>query len=364
MEYDARKYKMNGMTTCERMKQMYAHKEADRIPVTDTPWYDTIKRWNREGMPEGIDYNEYFDLDRIINIIPDNSPRFKTLILEEAEEYRIMTSNWGRTTKEFKNKTSTPQFLDFKIKNPEIWKEVKEKIMPDKDRIPWDVLNKNYKIWREKGYWLCLVLDFGFDMTHSKIVGTEDLLIAMMDEPEWCMDMFRHCLDVSIALAGMILDAGYEFDCIRWYDDMGFKQNQFFSLKMYRELLKPFHKKVIDWAHSRGLKTELHSCGYIRPFIPDLIGIGLDSLNPLEVKSGMDPVEIKQKFGDKLVLRGGISAVLWDNIEDIEKESRRLIPIMMENGGYVFSTDHSVPSNVSLVDFKRIISLAKEVGRY
>ncbi len=364
MIYGIDKFKTHEMTTHERMMSMYEHKEADRIPVTDIPWFDTIKRWNREGMPEGINFSEYFNIDRINNIILDNSPRFKIETLEETEDEKIVTSSWGRTYRQFKKTTSTTQTIDFKIRNPDEWKKAKERMTPDRNRIPWEILKKNYKIWKEEGYWLKVTLVFGFDITHSWFIGTEKLLIALIEEPEWCMDMFDHCLNVSIALADMMLDAGYEFDCMHWWDDMGFKQNQFFSLKIYRELLKPYHKKAIEWAHSRNLKTELHSCGYIRPFIPDLVDIGLDSLNPLEVKSGMDPVEIKQKFGDKLVLTGGISAALWDNIEDIEKESRRLIPIMKENGGYVFSTDHSVPSNVSLEDFRRITALAKKLGKY
>ncbi len=352
------------MSTYDRMRRMYEHKEADRIPVNDIPWFDTIKRWQNEGMPAGMDFTEYFDIDRIIKIVPDVSPRLKPQILEETDDYRIYTSSWGRTTKAFKNKTSTPQFLDFMIKDQDKWNKVKERVIPDRNRIDWNSLESSYKDWKEKGYWLKLALTFGFDITHSSIVGTEDLLIAMIEEPEWCMDMFGHCLDVSIALACQILDAGYEFDCIYWCDDMGFKQNQFFSLSTYRELLKPYHKKAIEWAHGRGLVTELHSCGYVRPFLPDLVDMGLDSLNPIEVKSGMDPAEIKRVFGDRLVIRGGISAILWDDKDKMAEECRRLIPIMKENGGYVFSTDHSVPSNVSLADFRTITGLAKELGRY
>jgi len=196
------------------------------------------------------------------------------------------------------------------------------------------------------------------------MVGTERLLIALMEEPEWCVDMFNHFLDVNIALLEMLWDAGYKFDSVVWYDDMGYKHSQFFSLKTYRELLKPVHKRAADWAHAKGLKVRLHSCGDINPFIPDLIEIGVDALNPLEVKAGMDPVEIKKKYGDKLVLHGGINAVLWDDIEAIEEEIRRKVPILKENGGYIFSSDHSIPSSVSLETFRHIISLVKDIGKY
>ncbi len=90
----------------------------------------------------------------------------------------------------------------------------------------------------------------------------------------------------------------------------------------------------------------------------------LDALNPLEVKAGMNPVELKRKYGDKLLFHGGINAVLWDNPEAIQAEMERVVPVMKENGGYIFSSDHSVPSSVSLEDFRHITDLAKKLGSY
>jgi uroporphyrinogen decarboxylase len=92
--------------------------------------------------------------------------------------------------------------------------------------------------------------------------------------------------------------------------------------------------------------------------------MGLDALNPLEVKAGMDPRLLKQQYGQQLVFHGGINAVLWDQPEAIEAEMRQVIPVMKENGGYIFSSDHSVPSSVSLDNFSHIIELAKKLGSY
>jgi uroporphyrinogen decarboxylase len=98
--------------------------------------------------------------------------------------------------------------------------------------------------------------------------------------------------------------------------------------------------------------------------IPDLIEIGVDGLNPLEVKAGMKPVELKAKFGKDLLFHGGINAVLWDDRDAIEAEMRQVIPVMKEGGGYIFASDHSIPSSVSFDDFKGIIHLIKELGTY
>jgi uroporphyrinogen decarboxylase len=355
---------MKELTTHERMRRMYAHQEADRIPVTDSPWNATIERWQREGMPVGISYVDFFNLDRIESIGVDNSPRYPRQVLEETDEYVITTTGWGATLKNWKHIASTPEFMDFIIKGPDEWREAKARMTPTPDRIPWDHLKANYPRWRQQGAWIEAGLWFGFDVTHSWTVGTSRLLMALIDDPEWCVDMFNHFLDVNIALLDQVWDAGYTFDAASWPDDMGYKQNQFFSRRTYRQLLKPVHKRAVDWAHAKGVKIRLHSCGDIRPFIPDLVEIGVDALNPLEVKAGVDPLQVKAEFGDRLLLHGGVNAVLWDDQPAIEAEMRRVIPKLKQNGGYIFSSDHSVPSSVSLENFRYIINLAKELGRY
>ncbi len=355
---------MQKMTSHERFIRMYQHMEADRIPISDYPWRGTIRRWQREGMPEGISYIDYFDLDRTACIGVDITPQYEEKVLEETDEYQVCTTKWGTTLKNFKKDDSTPEFIDFKVKTPDIWAETKKLMVPAKDRINWNYLKENYKKWRKEGFWIGAGLWFGFDVTHSWTVGTERFLIALAEEPEWCVDMFNHFLDVNLALLDMVWDEGYEFDSVSWPDDMGYKQNQFFSVEMYRDLLKPVHKRAIDWAHAKGIKAHLHSCGDINPFIPELIDIGLDALNPLEVKAGMDPLAIKGKYGNDLVLHGGINAVLWDDTEAIEAEMKRLIPEMKKSGGYIFSSDHSIPNSVSFEDFKRIVKLVKKLGSY
>jgi uroporphyrinogen decarboxylase len=178
------------------------------------------------------------------------------------------------------------------------------------------------------------------------------------------MDMYEAELTLDLALMDMVWDAGFTFDAVTWPDDMGYKLNQFFSVGTYRAFLKPFHKRAVEWAHAKGIKAMLHSCGDVNPFVPELIEIGMDSLNPLEVKAGMDPVHLKKTYGDKLVLHGGINATLWDKPDAIKAEMSAVVPKLKENGGYIFSSDHSIPSAVSLEDFREIIALAKELGSY
>ncbi len=355
---------MTEMTSHERFQRMFAHQEADRIPIIDSPWDATIERWKREGMPAEASYVDYFGLDKIASIHVNNSPRYPERVIAEDELSTTYTSQWGATLKQWKHAASTPEFLDFTIVDRQSWEQAKSRITPSDDRIPWEYLEKNYMRWRQQGFWIQADLWFGFDVTHAWIVGTERLLLALVEDPEWATDMYSHLLETNLALLDRVWDAGYTFDSIFWCDDMGYKHNTFFSMRTYRELSKPYHRKAIEWAKAKGIKSELHSCGYVRPFIPDLVEIGLDGLNPVEVKAGMDPLEIKQTYGDNLTLHGGINAVLWDQPEAIMAEMERVVPALKENGGYIFSSDHSVPSSVSLQDFKRIVDKAKELGKF
>lgn len=355
---------MQTMTSHERFQRMFEHRDADRIPIIDGPWASTITRWQREGMPADVDFVDYFGMDHVSRIGTDNSPRYEEKVLEETAEYQTVTSKWGVTMRRWKNAESTPEFLDFTIVDPDSWAKAKARMTPTRDRIDWAYLEKNYPIWKKNGHWIQASLWFGFDITHSWVVGTERLLMALVENPEWCMDMFAHELDVQLKLLDMVWDAGYHFDSTFWWDDMGYKQNQFFSLNMYREILKPYHQRAIDWAHAKGVKTHLHSCGDINPFVPELASMGLDALNPLEVKAGMDPVHLKKTYGKDLVFHGGINAVLWDKPDEIRAEMERTVPVMKENGGYIFSSDHSVPDSISLKDFRGIVELAKKLGSY
>jgi len=354
---------MSEMTTHERVARMYQHRDADRVPLYETPWPSTLERWRREGMGD-TDYVDYFGLDRIVELPVDNSPRFPTRVLEQTEDHIVFTNAWGATMMDWKHQASVPALIDVTVKTPDDWLKAKERMTPSDDRIPWEYLEREWRRWRKRGAWIGGLGWFGFDVTHAWFIGTERELLALAENPEWCVDMWRTEQDLNFALLDRVWDAGYQFDELRWYDDMGYKQNQFFSLKMYRELLKPIHQKAIDWAHAKGIRAYLHSCGDIRPFIPDLVEMGLDGLNPLEVKAGVDPLAVKREFGDRLLLHGGFNALLWNDVEEMEATVRRNLRVLMEGGGYVFATDHSTPSNVSLQDFKRIVQVVKDVGRY
>ena len=209
------------MLTRERFARMYEHREADRVPIIDGPWAGTIRRWQREGMPAGMAWEDYFGTDKVAAIGVDITPRYEEKVLEETDRYKIVTSNWGVTMKHFKEEDSSPEFIDFKVIDEASWAEAKARMTLDDDRIPWEALKQNYPKWQAEGRWIIGGFWFGFDVTHSWMMGTENLLMAMIDEPELVKDMFGTYLDRCMQLFQRVWDAGYRFDEVHWPDDMG-----------------------------------------------------------------------------------------------------------------------------------------------
>ncbi len=155
------------MTSRERYIRMYEHREADRVPITDSPWAGTIVRWRREGMPEGVDWRDYFGVDKIEGIGVDITPRYETRLIEETDRYKIYTSPWGVTMKQFKELDSTPEFLDFKVSDSDAWQDAKRRMAVTPDRVNWDYLKENYPRWQKEGSFISGSFWFGFDVTHS-----------------------------------------------------------------------------------------------------------------------------------------------------------------------------------------------------
>jgi uroporphyrinogen decarboxylase len=108
----------------------------------------------------------------------------------------------------------------------------------------------------------------------------------------------------------------------------------------------------------------LHSCGGIRPLMPMLVEAGFDCYEPLEVKAGMDLIDLKKNFGEVATFMGGIDvrAMAHPDPKVIEEEVRTKISVARKGGGYIFHSDHSVPHNVSFKQYEYTIELAKKYG--
>jgi uroporphyrinogen decarboxylase len=160
---------------------MFDHREADRVPIVDLPWDSTIARWHREGLPADVDWAEYLDVDCIRHILPDNSPRFPMKLIESTDEYRIYTTPWGATRKDYYDKSGALGYLDYSVKDHASWTQMKERMQPSRDRIP-DRLDREYRRWRKRRLGDGRLLWFGFEVTYSHMVGTPLFIVPKIPD--------------------------------------------------------------------------------------------------------------------------------------------------------------------------------------
>lgn len=348
----------------ERIWRALRHYEGDRVGVMDVVWDSTLERWHREGMPQDIAPEDYFGYD-MMQIRPDLTLRFPVEMVSDTAEFTIVRDSNGALVKNWKHSTSTPGWLDHAIKTRADWEEHRWRVAWDKSRVDWDDARRAFEAGRLRGRFIYYAGAICWDGA-VKAVSAETLLYGMMDDPAWIRDMFTAYTDLYLAGAEEMLGAGFEFDGAWVYDDMGYRNGTFFSPRTYQELIYPHDQRVCGFFAARNIPVILHTCGRVTALIPKLIEAGYTCLQPLEVKAGMDLVALKREYGRDLAFMGGIDVRAMGDPDPtaIEREIRLKIPAAMQGGGYVYHSDHSVPDTVSLDQYRRVLELVAQVGRY
>ena len=152
--------------------------------------------------------------------------------------------------------------------------------------------------------------------------------------------------------------------------DFGTQTGPFISPKAYRDLYQPFHKEINNWIHQHTTwKTFMHSCGSILKLIPDFIESGFDILNPVQTSAAnMDPVQLKDNFGDRVVFWGGgidTQKVLpFGTPAEIRKQVKERMEIFGRGGGFVFNSIHNVQTGIPEENLVALIDAVKEFRQY
>ena len=351
------------LSSQERVSLAIQRKEADRVPVFDQPWKKTVERWHREGLPEDQTPGEYFRWDMRCFTF-DNTLQLESTVLEETDDYVINTDKNGTMWKRDK-RTWGVGILGYTITTRDDWEEHKPRMTWNETRVDWSTEGKKYEQARSQGLYCCPLFVTGFTRL-CNMLGPERAMIAMVEDPEWVRDILMTEGQLTVVVIEEMFARGFDFDGIWWGDDLGYKHRAFFSRRMYRELLMPAHKLICDCTMSRGKQVLLHSDGNVNELLPLLIEIGVECLQPVDVKAGMDLLKLKKEYGDRLALFGGIDARAMADPDPavIEHEIATKVPVAKKGGGYLFHSDHSVPDKVSFQRFSRIMELAREYGSF
>jgi uroporphyrinogen decarboxylase len=199
---------------------------------------------------------------------------------------------------------------------------------------------------------LILNLEVGFLHQAQFMRGFDLWLMDLAADAPFAESLMDAILEIWLAEAKATIDAvGDCADVVVYADDIAFQGRPMFSKRMYRKLIKPRQQRVFDLVKRSGKKVFYHSCGNVRPLLPDLVEMGVDILNPVQVSAdGMgDTAALKIEWGETLTFWGGIDtqAVLpRGNAQEVRQEVMRRLDDMAWGGGYVLAAVHDVQPEV------------------
>jgi uroporphyrinogen decarboxylase len=323
-----------------------------------------VARWHREGLPSVVSPAAYFGF-WLTHVVGDLSPRFPIEELNEGGDYRLWRTEYGQVRRQKRDLTSTPEIEDWPIKERADWERIKPRLEPAGDRIDWPAQTRAYDAARRAGRFVTFNAHIGYAQL-LEFLRNDELLMLMVTEQDWVHDMMATHAQLVVGLAQRMWEAGIHFDGAFLACDLGYRNASLFSPATYRAVQFPHDRDVFDFFHAKGRPVILHSDGCVKALIPHFLDAGLDCLQPLEVKAGMDLIELKREYGDRLAFMGGIDARAMADPDPaaIEQEVRVKLETAKRGGGYIFHSDHSVPHDVSFAQYQRTIELVHRHGAY
>ena len=357
------------MTGKERMTRILRHEPVDRIGLYEHFWGDTHREWHEKGYlgkDESFDAHFQFDMQECwpFNTVADLD--FKRRAVAETEDTVTYLDGNGATLRQHKFHDTTPEHVDFKVKEREDWERlIKPLLKAEPRRINFEAYRRAKAEAAKAGRFFVWSGINVFESIHP-VCGHENMLVGMALDPDWIADMAQTYAKLTVNLQTMLFEQEGYPDGIWYYEDMGYKGSPFLSPAMYDTIIKSSHTYTIGFAKEHGLPVIMHSCGYVEPLLPGMIDAGIDCLQVIEVKAGMDLLKLHRLYGQQIAFMGGIDVrTLYTNdraVIDQELESK--IPLVKEGYNYVLHSDHSIPKTVQYETYQYFIRRGLELGTY
>lgn len=205
----------------------------------------------------------------------------------------------------------------------------------------------------------------------ARVMGLQNFLMALISEPAFADRLMETITDIYIESCNRYLDyVGPYIQVFTYWDDVAGQNGWLIRPELYRKLIKPKQKRLVEAIKKKtDAKLFYHSCGATRDLIPDLIEIGFDILNPVQVSAkGMDTKELKAQFGRDIVFWGGgvdTQHVLpFGKPQEVVDEVKRRIDDLAPGGGFVFAAVHNIQALVPPENIVAAFDTALEYGKY
>lgn len=340
---------MEAMDSKQRIKLATNHREPDKVPA-----HMNATKWVVAKLKKALDVTTDKELLKSLHIdiydmrgIDLNSGTVPKYIGPENELF----TNWKGgifsfwNMREFENKTDAGWTMEAPpppLSNALSKEECEKYLWPDNNWFDYSNLRKELEEWND----FSIMASGASVFQHATYIrGMDTLMMDMMANP----DMAHYILGKISSFyyeyyRRMFEEAGDLIDIFALADDLGMQNTLLISPELFEEYVAPLLKKMAELAHKHNIKLLLHTCGDIELLIPHFIELGVDILDPIQPES-MNPLEIKEKYGQQITLRGGISVqdvVSRGTIEEVKTETQRIVEALKSGGGYIFSPGHPV----------------------
>ncbi len=355
-------------------------------------WGGTISRWKKEGLPVDIDflgpkrdylYGEFingpgltypmssFDpnvlyasgLSRLFDLDPGPSPfrinwwycpRFDYVVLHEDEEKIEYVDTQGIRCLNYKDQRSMPHWLEYPVKDEKDWEKLKE------EKLNLDNLSERYTVeclsayieeLKNREYPLVLYgSPIGYFGSMRFLIGEPAIYYFYYDKPDLIRTIAEHMTDLWLSLAEEIT-AKVDFDVCYFFEDMAGKQGSLISPDIFNEYMKPYYKKMIGFAKSKGVKHHIvDSDGFVEDLIPQFKQAGITGMLPFEIRAGNDIERIRKNHPEFQIL-GGIDKIALQDKNKIDEEITK-VKRMIRKGGYIPFVDHAYPPDISYENYQ------------
>ncbi len=371
----------NCLAKLDRMNKTLRHEEADRVPVSDFFWGGFLERWRKErNLPADTDIYTYYDLDWIVTV-PNMDPHIKDFeILKENEEEVVVRTGFEAVLRK-KFEDPMPAFLEFETNTI-------EKMNAFQFDNPWDdrrffsggdnqIAGVGDSFIRNLPPWVETVKSISPNFpvygsicegheTLWRIIGSENTLMWIGLYPDELGRFIERLGEFMIELTkAQVQAADGLLDGMVIWGDVAYVKDLMFSPRFWRKYFKPIVREMVQVCHDHNLPVIYHGCGNVKRIFQDFIEINVDAYNPLEAKAGLDVVELRQEYGHDIGFCGNMNALDWALKGQDELKAIVLRKLnAAKGGGYIFQSDHSIPTNVSADNYEYVINLVREYGQY
>jgi uroporphyrinogen-III decarboxylase len=319
--------------------------------------------WRAQGASEEEINLTAFEFDYVPIVWAGGSGPRRTppVLISENDEERIERDYLGRTIKLCKNAATISLPMDFPVKTMDDWLKLKPLFLDGDWRINPELIAKARLARDEDGAIVVASIPGAFD-TVRELMGEELGCLAYYDEPELMADILTTLRDTSTRVLDR-LSKEVQIDQLSVHEDFAGRSGPLVGPGHILEHFKPYYLAAWEIARSAGARIfQLDTDGNINSVMDALLECGLTSMHPMEPAAGMDIVQVREKYGNRVALLGGIDKhVLRQDKSAIRAELEYKLQAKMRQGGTVFSLDHRIPNGTPLDHYRYYVDTAREI---